>query len=177
MAPSTHPPCVSEDNFDVPMSLLLEEDDNPNPEEPFPEHQKPSIVHYHIAMSQIARVYYRFARQVRQKHTPLIDLVRTADESLAELITNLPQHLRADEAETEETRVRNLNWPWVPWQQHSIKLVLLYHRLSINRHLQREWLAVPGLYSGQRAICLEAAKAIIQITSRWHQATAYRRQW
>jgi hypothetical protein len=178
MAPIDYPPCIYENGFKVPLEWLIDADESePQSLYSFDQYVDPAPVYYHIAMAQIATTYHRFRKGIRFQSDSVFNLVRTADEELANIISGLPSHLRPDESKTPQTELRDKEKPWIPWQQFSITLVLLYHRLSINRPLQHEWLKNPGIYNGQRAICLDSAKAIIDITSKWDHPIARRRQW
>ncbi|EXJ82983.1 hypothetical protein A1O3_06800 [Capronia epimyces CBS 606.96] len=108
---------------------------------------------------------------------PLTEIVRDADNRFADIIDGLPPHLQPDEVKTDETRARDALYPWIPWQQVNLTLVLLNFRLAINRCLQHEWLADPTNLSGPRAICLSSAKGIIWISQHWAAPIARRRQW
>lgn len=134
-------------------------------------------VHYHIFMIRVSAVYHRFRRRLRIGDTPSEDVVRDADNELAQTIADLPSHLQPDEPQSHYTKERDRCYPWVPWQRVYLTLVLLYHRMVINRTLQTRWLIDPDRYSGPRAICLRSAEGILWIEREWTMPIAKRRQW
>lgn len=137
----------------------------------------PSVICYHIVLAKIATIHNQFRRSLRLRNSKTVELVRTADEQLANIIFGLPAHLRSDEIETSETDRRDAEMPWIPWQKRNLASILLYYRLVINRTLQSSWLVSQEELNGRRLVCLDSAKAIIWISQNWDQPTARRRQW
>ncbi|KAG7039703.1 C6 zinc finger domain containing protein [Colletotrichum scovillei] len=158
-------PQVDEGDFNVPLPSAESDIDGPHP------------VLYHIFMARTSTVYHRFRSALREGTQSVSEVVRLADDELAEVINTLPDHLQPDSGKTEEMQELELIHPWIKWQRFDISLVLLHHRMRINRSLQKEWLAVPGLYDWARAVCIRSAMDIIWITHNWDQPVAMRRQW
>ena len=165
-----HPPQIEEGDFDMTLPT-------PDPISTHYEDGDVQPVHYHIFMSRTSTVYYRFRASVRDGVHPITDLVRWADEELAEVINTLPDYLQPDSGETETIHRLEATYPWVKWQRFDITLVLLHHRLRINRVLQRQWLSSPGEYEWARSVCIKSATAIIWISHNWDQPATMRKQW
>jgi hypothetical protein len=171
-----HNPCISEDDFEVPLPVPLDEEELVSWEtSQLPDTAYP--VYYHIALAKIATVYYRFRKTLQTQTDETINIVRTADKQLADIISGLPTHLQPDEPRTRWTDIRDTERPWISWQKWDLTLVLLYYRLAINRTLQREWHVSPEKLSGQRAICLDSARSILWISRNWDYPVAQRKQW
>jgi hypothetical protein len=136
-----------------------------------------SPVDYHIFMVRVSSVHYMFRRALHSLESPVADIVRDADDRLAQVIGKLPSHLQPDEPQTSYTKRRDRIYPWVPWQRVYLTLVLLYHRMVINRTLQSSWLVDRDKHGGPRAICLSSAKEILSIQREWTTPLAKRRQW
>ncbi|KAH9905254.1 hypothetical protein F4778DRAFT_769930 [Xylariomycetidae sp. FL2044] len=134
-------------------------------------------VQYHIFMARTAVVYNRFRIDLRRAQLPLGEIVRLADEELAEVINTLPQHLQPDMTGGELTESLETSHPWIRWQRVDVTLVLLHHRLRINRILQQEWHKDRGRYNWARAVCIQTAKDIIWISQNWEQPTAKKSTW
>ncbi|KAI0476604.1 hypothetical protein GGR56DRAFT_643487 [Xylariaceae sp. FL0804] len=134
-------------------------------------------VQYHVFMARAATVYNRFRVNLRRRELPLDEIVRAADEDLAEIINTLPQHLQPESVGGEYTDSLETAYPWIRWQRVDATLVLLHHRLRINVVLRREWRKDPVRYGWARAICLQTARDIIWISQNWEQPVAKRSQW
>lgn len=134
-------------------------------------------VQYHIFMAQTSTVYHRFTTALRCSQLPITDLVRAADAELAEVINTLPTHLQPESAGAESTEALESAYPWVRWQRVYATLILLYHRLRINRTLQKDWATDPAPYAWARAVGLRTARDIIWITQNWEQPADERRDW
>ena len=134
-------------------------------------------INYHTSMARIASVYYRFRSSLQSSTRSVVDLVRDADTQLAEVINELPRHLQPVSEQTSEEALGDVLHPWIPWQRWNITLVLLYHRLHINRTLQHEWLESTELHRGPRSVCLTSAQAIIHNTKLSTQPLNKRRNW
>ncbi|OHE98579.1 hypothetical protein CORC01_06030 [Colletotrichum orchidophilum] len=158
-------PQVDEGDFDVPLPTIDPETEGAQP------------VLYHIFMARTSTVYHRFRSALREGTRSVSEVVRLADDELAEVINTLPAHLQPDGGKNEEMQELELVHPWIKWQRFDISLVLLHHRMRINRSLQKQWLAVPGPYDWARAVCIRSAMDIIWITHNWDQPVAMRRQW
>ncbi|KAK1687495.1 hypothetical protein BDP55DRAFT_630687 [Colletotrichum godetiae] len=158
-------PQVDEGDFDT--SLPSDESDV----------EGPQPVLYHIFMARTSTVYHRFRSALREGTRSVSEIVRLADDELAEVINTLPAHLQPDGGKSKEMQGLEIIHPWIKWQRFDISLVLLHHRMRINRSLQKEWLAAPGLYDWARAVCIRSAMDIIWITHNWDQPVAMRRQW
>lgn len=128
-------------------------------------------------MAQIASTYCRFRAALRARTNSVVELVREADERLADVINKLPLHLQPEQAQTPGDAIGDMLHPWIPWQRWNLGLVLLYYRLHINRTLQNQWLVSPDTLRGPKAVCLGCAKAIIHNTKLATQPLNKRRQW
>ncbi len=130
-------------------------------------------------MARTAAVYNRLPCQsIVRGSAPLEDAVRAADDELAQVIETLPEHLQPSlTGGDDQTSDRQPVQPWVKWQRVDITLVLLHHRVRINRTLQRQWTASPGQYSRARAVSIQSAMDIIWISRHWDQPISMRKQW
>lgn len=127
-------------------------------------------------MIRISSAFQRF-RQLLHSGISLREAVQDSDNQFANIIEELPPHLQPDEVQDEYTRERDSHCPWIRWQHADLRLVLLYHRLAINRLLQSEWVESPGSLGGARSICLSSALGIEAVTQKWELPMARRRQW
>ncbi|KAI7780516.1 hypothetical protein LA080_015917 [Diaporthe eres] len=171
--PGPHPPSViTEMDFDVPLPAVEASGSviGPGGLEMHP-------VQYHIFMARTSTVYNRFRMGLRGSQVPLDEAVRRADEELAEIINTLPQHLSPEGTDRDHESELEALYPWIRWQRVDVTLVLLCHRLRINRVLQSEWQADYSQYGWARSICLRAAKDLIWISQNWEQSAAKRSQW
>ncbi|KXH27580.1 hypothetical protein CSAL01_00747 [Colletotrichum salicis] len=130
-----------------------------------------------IICEWLAVPYYVPQIGVAGRHRSVSEIVRLADDEIADVINTLPDHLQPDGGKSEEMQELEIIHPWIKWERFDISLVLLHHRMHINRSLQKEWLEVPGLYDWARAVCIRCAMDIIWITHNWDQPVAMRRQW
>jgi hypothetical protein len=131
-------------------------------------------------MSRISTVYHDFRQSIRHRsltNLSLESLVRTADEELALVIDTLPEHLQPEPGRERTVRELEASQPWIKWQRFDITLVLLHHRVRINRTLQQYWLATPGEYTWARAVCIRSSLDIIWISRKWDQPVSMRKQW
>ncbi|GJC80376.1 hypothetical protein ColLi_03214 [Colletotrichum liriopes] len=163
-----HVPQVEWGDFDVPLPSVASDSVSADGVQP---------VLYHIFMARTATVYHGFRSALRDGTRPVDEVVRSADEALAEVINTLPDHLQPDSGRNKGMRELEDAHPWVKWQRFDISLVLLHHRMRINRALQNEWLEAPGQYDWARGVCIRSAMDIIWITHNWDQPAAMRRQW
>ena len=164
-------PSISEDNCHVPLpSVNLIDDINAavSGEEVI------APIQYHKVMAQIAITFHRFSRRLRSRNLPAEQVVQDADAELANLIDTMPSHLQPDGVHDTQ---RDEMYPWIAWQRWDLSLVFLYHRLYINRTLQKHWLATPQTLSGPRSICLSSASGIVWVTQQSLQPIEKRRQW
>jgi hypothetical protein len=167
-----HIPCINEQDFDVPMPSLV-------PEAAMPAQSnrwRCYPVQYHIVMIRISAAMQRF-RQLLRRGQPLAEAVQDVDYQFATIIEELPSHLQPDEVQDESTRERDACYPWIRWQHADLRLVLLYHRLAVNRVLQTQWVGSPESLSGPRSICLSSALGIQAVTRCWDLPMSRRRQW
>jgi len=134
-------------------------------------------VHYHIFMIKIAAVYHRFRQSLKRSITAIEEVVRVADEELAIVIDTLPEHLQPELGTQAGVRELELSQPWIKWQRFDITLVLLHHRVRINRTLQDYWLSSPERYAWARAVCIRASLDIVWINRNWDQPVSMRKQW
>ncbi|KZL75557.1 C6 zinc finger domain-containing protein (nucleus protein) [Colletotrichum tofieldiae] len=163
-----HVPQVEWGDFDVPLPSVASDSVSADGVQP---------VLYHIFMARTATVYHGFRSALRDGTRPVDEVVRSTDEALAEVINTLPDHLQPDSGRNKGMRELEDAHPWVKWQRFDISLVLLHHRMRINRALQNEWLEAPGQYDWARGVCIRSAMDIIWITHNWDQPAAMRRQW
>ncbi|TEA21744.1 putative transcription factor lepB [Colletotrichum sidae] len=163
-----HVPQVDEGDFSVPLPCM---DSGPA----LPGGIQP--VQYHIFMARTSIVYHRFRSALRDGARSVAEIVRLADDELAEVINTLPEHLEPDGGRTKAMQKLEIDHPWIKWQRFDISLVLLHHRMRINRALQNEWLKSPREYGWARSVCIRSAVDIIWITHNWDQPAAMRRQW
>ncbi|KAL2065316.1 hypothetical protein VTL71DRAFT_2985 [Oculimacula yallundae] len=168
LAAPYHPPQVDEADFNVPLPstgvVSLEERDL-------------DPIHYHIFMARLATVYHRFSMAVRTSLVPLGEIVRVADSQLAEIIDTLPELLQPDHTDNEIVQELELAQPWIKWQRFDITVVLLHHRIRINRTLQRHWRESPGQYSWARSVSVQSSLDIVWISRHWDQPASIRKQW
>lgn len=167
-----HPPIIAEADFIVQLPTV-----DPEGQLSTPGGSKIHPVQYHIFMARTALVFARFRNAVYRSNAPLGDAVRRADEELAEIINTLPRHLQPEESSSRWTKQVEALHPWVSWQRYDITVVLLHHRLRINKALQSAWREEPQKYNWARAICIDTAKDLIWISNNWDQPVARRRQW
>lgn len=128
-------------------------------------------------MIKIAAVYHRFRQSLKQSITTIEEVVRVADEELAIVIDTLPEHLQPELGTQAGVRELELSQPWIKWQRFDITLVLLHHRVRINRTLQDYWLSSPERYAWARAVCIRASLDIVWINRKWDQPVSMRKQW
>lgn len=165
------PPAVNHVDFDVPL-----------PSATWPNEQGTTIhlAHYHIFMARTASVVYRFRAALHSEMVSLCNIaevVRKADEELAEIIDTLPQHLQPDTSTNDEVRQLELAQPWIKWQRYDLTLVLLHLRLRINCILQEQWLSSPNPYDWARGVSIKSALSVIWINRNWDQPVSMRKQW
>jgi hypothetical protein len=163
---------IREEGFDIPLPMITKEG-SVTASDGIQIHP----VQYHIFMSRTAKSYHRFRMTMQSSGLAVVDIVRAADEELAELIDTLPTHLQADLEGAEHTNELEATYPWVRWQRIDTTLVLLYHRLRINCTLQESWMADPGSCASARAVCLRTARDIIFISQNWELPAHEKRQW
>lgn len=128
---------------------------------------KPRPVRYHIAMAEVAKIYYRLRYMLRLRDWKTEDVARfvfNADEQLANLITDLPLNLQSDEKPTAATEKRDRQHPFLPWQKKSLAKVLLYYRMAVSSQLQEHWLDGSTDGARTRAICMSSARGLIHST-------------
>lgn len=160
-------PCISDVDFDceLPADIDDEQLQATNLGGLRSIRKGPRPIQYHIAMSKIAIIFYQLQSKMRLRRWAAAEIAQFiffADDQLATLIGELPQHLQNDESETPATLERDSAYPWIPWQKRSLTMVLLYHRIAINRILQSHWLEGSTNHSRARSICLQSAVAIIR---------------
>ncbi|KAI8649210.1 Zn(2)-C6 fungal-type domain-containing protein [Fusarium keratoplasticum] len=168
---SYRPPRVHDADFDVPLPSATSTDEEENVTHP---------VHYHIFMARTSTIFYYFRQAIRSGPASLAEMaqvVRKADEELAEIIDTLPAHLRPDADGNDEIRRLELAQPWIKWQRFDLTLVLLHLRLQINCTLQKQWLSYPGQYDWARTISVRSAMSIVWINRNWDQPISMRKQW
>lgn len=167
-------------------SLIAEEHNSVAPL-PSPQINEEHIVHcgrrvyaidYHTFMARSATVCRKFAGAVHRRDRPRIELVRRADEQLADIIAALPEHLQPElsETSTSMSEIEVLH-PWLRWQRVNVTLVLLTHRLFVHLTLRNAWQQEAEKYRWAKIVSLQTAKNIIFISRNWELPAANRRQW
>ncbi|CAO2658334.1 Nn.00g060570.m01.CDS01 [Neocucurbitaria sp. VM-36] len=144
------------------------------------EKQEARPVQYHIVMCKIAIICYQLRSKIRLRRwyaSEISVFVLEADDQLAGLIDQLPPHLQNDETETPETRNRDSNQPWIPYQKLSLAMVILYYRLAINRILQSHWLEGSTDYTRARSVCLSSAMGIVNSAVTRSTSSSRMRSW
>ncbi|KAF2649576.1 hypothetical protein K491DRAFT_174286 [Lophiostoma macrostomum CBS 122681] len=162
---------IHEDDFTVPLPQVTEEGSVSTG-----DGSRIHPVQYHIFMSRAARAYHHFQLVLRTGQKPKMEVVRAADERLAELIDGLPHHLQPGRDEDQDMELQR-RFPWIKWQSVEFTLSLLYHRLCLYRVLQDEWMQEPEQYASARAVCLITARDIIWVSQHWELPHSERRQW
>ncbi|KAL4948582.1 hypothetical protein BDW69DRAFT_189148 [Aspergillus filifer] len=187
------PPCIQEADFEVNLPLDLSDEELSALDmsgNKLQAHPRP--VQYHLAMIAISKAVYRFqyrlARLDGNDTRTLEDIVLTADEDLATIISNLPSHLAEAPAPIDHVDKKqnipggNECQPWVSLQWRSLTLTLLTYRMRINRVLQHRWRRsqLPEndtLLARSKVICIESAITIITLVNQYKSALARHRPW
>jgi hypothetical protein len=173
-------PFINDVDFDCRLPENVDDDELNSPSSWRLSRSKPRPIQYHIIMSRLAMIYYRFRYKLRIRHWPAEEVTQialAADDELANLIGDLPPFLQADEPTTDITIERDAQQPWIKWQRQNLAIVFLYYRIAINRVLQQHWLQGSPNKARVRAICLSSAQAIIRsIVAKELDASKFR-QW
>lgn len=168
--------CISEADFEVALPAVL--DDEVIDQDGAPQ---PTMISYHVAMIQVSVVYHRFRSALRLSGGALEDIsliVANADESLANIIEHLPQHLRGqDDLVDNDIQQKDSDLGWISWQRQNLCVVLLYFRIVINRVLQDQWIQDPVTFVRTRSICLSSAQGIINMAKGYTEPIARHRTW
>lgn len=176
-------PCINDVDFrcELPLDIndaqLLEADLGLHPT---PERQ-PRPVQYHIIMTKIAMIYHQLHAKLRLRRwspSGIADFVIIADDQLAEVVDQIPQHLQNDN-ESLAPRDADLEHvlPWIETQRTSLAMVLLYYRLAINRILQTYWLEGSTNFARARSVCLSSAIGVIRSATSGDVAFRRLRSW
>lgn len=175
-------PCISLPDFKCKLPAEMDDDrllhDSDAATEP--RNQTPKPVQYHIAMSKVSIVVNRFRATLHARPwsaSQVAQIVSSADEQLASLIVDLPEHLQS--ARTHRVMTFDEEWrhPWIVFQRTSLTLVLLHHRIVTNRVLQSQWLEGSSKFNGSRSMCLNSAIAIIHVASSQDAYFSRLRPW
>lgn len=140
----------------------------------------PCQVQYHIIMARIAIVYNKLTSKLCAcdwSDTDIGKIVNTADNDLAAIVDELPPHLQNDESTTPETRQRHAKFPWISWQITGLTLVLLYHRVCINRVLQQHHSEGSVYYARARSISISSASGMIRAAHSMQPDKSRLRSW
>jgi hypothetical protein len=161
-------PCINDVDFncqlpaDINDAQLLESDLGFAPT-PAPE---PRPVQYHIIMAKVATIHHQLHAKLRLRRwspSGIADFVIQADNQLADIVDQIPSHLRADNgSDNHHTEDIEHVLPWIPNQRTSLAMVLLYYRIAINRILQTYWLEGSTNFARARSICLSSAIGVIR---------------
>ncbi|KAJ5720146.1 hypothetical protein N7493_007024 [Penicillium malachiteum] len=110
-------------------------------------------------MSKIASAMYRFqstnSYMAGDRETTM-QLVRNADNNLADVIAHLPSHLQPTEIEEEESNVST---------QHAyqpLSVVLFYYRMFFTRVQRRHQNCPYSMKRRATLVCLDSAHAIVK---------------
>lgn len=164
-------PQIEDVDFDVPFP-------QPTDTSSMERAQAPDPAHYHLFMARTAKVYYRFRKKLHAGVLAPDMVVRAADEELALVIDTLPDHLQpGSEIPAGVSELDESAQAWIKWQRFDVTLVLLHHRIRINRILQRDWLTRPDKYAWARAICIQSSLDTVWISRNWDQPMSMRKQW
>ncbi|KAJ6190327.1 transcriptional regulator family: Fungal Specific TF [Penicillium mononematosum] len=170
------PHCIRETDFRVRLPLVLSDEELITPliDDPDMAVRKPRPIDYHHAMILLAKSNHRFEVQMAaiehiSGENKIEDFVRTTDEALANIISQLPSHLLETPAHYP---------PWVLWQQTSLSLSLLFYRMKVNGVLQHRWASSSDVsLARSKAICLDSANATVSMVKRHKVALARHRPW
>jgi Fungal specific transcription factor domain/Fungal Zn(2)-Cys(6) binuclear cluster domain len=175
-------PCIVNPGFDCALPLAI--DDHQLLLCVVPDTQSsdnvPFQVQYHIIMARIASVYNELRSKLCARDwsdTDIAEIVNAADNDLAAIVDELPPHLQNDESPTPETRERDSKFPWITWQRTSLTLVLLYHRVCINRVLQQHHTEGSVYYARARSISISSASGIIRAAHSMQPDKSRLRSW
>lgn len=152
----------------------------PHPDDLYAQQDETSVssVRYHEFMARTAVIYHNFYNALRKNRQTKSEIVRSADERLAQVITTLPEHLQADSGEPGAAVSRlEEQYPWIRWQRVNVTLVLLSHRLLMYSTLSTNWRSNPDDFQWAQSVCLQAARDILWINQNWKLPTCFRRQW
>ncbi|GME61721.1 hypothetical protein P154DRAFT_450946 [Neofusicoccum parvum] len=118
----------------------------------------PRPIHYHITLAKLASALNRFTSSFGHV-VSLQAAVQSADNDLANIISELPPHLCAGEASSALESAPG----WVSWQQRSISVLFLYYRMVVNRTICNNEPKGSAVSAGATAICFEAAHGICRL--------------
>lgn len=126
----------------------------------------PRPVQYHIAMIKAASVFHRFKSALksgRWTSATIVDLVTKTDESLAQIVTELPIYLQNDASTLVNSRYSESEFPWMSWQRTKISMLLHTLRINVNQILQNIWSDQGVVFQRVRSICIASSTAIISL--------------
>jgi hypothetical protein len=175
-------PCISDLDFNCRLPAVISDAQLAN-SDPGPRalSQGPRPVQYHVVMAEIATIYYQLHARLRlRKWSPaaVAEFVVQADDQLANVIERLPSHLQQSDGSTlEGCKEVEQQLPWIPIQQKSLVIVLLYYRLAINRILQNHWLEGSTNFARSRSVCLSSAVGLIRFAASGNGQFNRLRSW
>jgi hypothetical protein len=126
----------------------------------------PRPIHYHIVMIKLAMIYnrYRMALKLgRWTNSTVVDLVAKTDESLAQIIVELPPYLQNDASALTSAKFSETDYPWISWQRTKLSMLLHNLRISVNKILRNIWSDQGLVFQRVRSICLASSTAIISL--------------
>ncbi|OQE10678.1 hypothetical protein PENFLA_c082G09057 [Penicillium flavigenum] len=154
---------IHETDFRVRLPLVLSDEELTTPLFDDPD----MTVHKPLQMAAIEHI---------SGENKIEDFVRTTDEALANIISQLPSHLL--EVPGEPVMDKEHHPPWVLWQQTSLSLSLSFYRMKVNRVLQYQWASSLDVsLARSKAICLDSANAIVSMVKRHKVVLARHRPW
>jgi hypothetical protein len=112
-----------------------------------------------LAMCRISCVIRRFHKLLTLKRR-VAEVVSECDNELAEIINNLPEHLRTDSDAIGQAAISEES-EQARWQRQNILVVLFYYRIVINRVLRENSAKRSPAYDRAVAICFDSAHGIV----------------
>ena len=150
--------CIDEHDFSVGRPLPME-DVEISADMMLAPATAPRHIHYMLAMSRICCVVRRFQKFLTVRR-PVEEIVSECDNELAEIIGELPEHLRTDSNATHRAFASRES-EQVTWQRQNIMIVLFYYRIVINRVLRENSIKNSPAYDRAVAICFDSAHGIV----------------
>jgi hypothetical protein len=157
-------PIVLEQNFHVNLPAIKDDDEISGSKSRPASHPRP--IQYHIVMIKLAVVWnrYRMALKLgRWTNSTVVDLVTRTDESLAQIIVELPPYLQNDASALVSAKFSETDYPWMSWQRTKLSMLLHNLRIGVNKILRNIWSDQGLVFQRVRSICLASSTAIITL--------------
>ncbi|KAK5224898.1 hypothetical protein LTR72_004679 [Exophiala xenobiotica] len=157
-------PIVLEQNFHVNLPAIKDDDEISGSKSRPASHPRP--IQYHIVMIKLAVVWnrYRMALKLgRWTNSTVVDLVTRTDESLAQIIVELPPYLQNDASALVSAKFSETDYPWMSWQRTKTSMLLHNLRIGVNKILRNIWSDQGLVFQRVRSICLASSTAIITL--------------